>query len=143
MVAIQLSNVCLPGGRTFIPSMRAVHAPSVYGVIIARVSAPCVRTMPVTTAEIERVVLDAVRNLNLARPADSQMAVSPDAPLFGPDSPLDSLGLVSLLIDIEEALSDRGVNVTLGDAKAMSRSASPFRSVPVLVAYIQSSLSTT
>jgi len=61
--------------------------------------------MLVTTAEIERVVLDAVRNLNLARPADAQMAVTPEAPLFGPDSPLDSLGLVSLLIDIEEALS--------------------------------------
>jgi acyl carrier protein len=123
--------------------MPAVHSPSVYGVIIARVSAPYVRTMLVTTAEIERVVLDAVRNLNLARPADSQMAVSADAPLFGPDSPLDSLGLVSLLIDIEEALSDRGFDVTLGDAKAMSRSASPFRSVPVLVDYIQNSLSTT
>jgi hypothetical protein len=123
--------------------MPAVHSPSVYGVIIARVSAPYVRTMLVTTAEIERVVLDAVRNLNLARPADSQMAVSADAPLFGPDSPLDSLGLVSLLIDIEEALSDRGFDVTLGDAKAMSRSASPFRNVPVLVDYIQNSLSTT
>jgi acyl carrier protein len=99
--------------------------------------------MLVTTAEIERVVLDAVRNLNLARPADAQMDASADAPLFGADSPLDSLGLVSLLIDIEEALSDRGFDVTLGDAKAMSRSASPFRSVPVLVAYIQNSLSTT
>jgi acyl carrier protein len=99
--------------------------------------------MLVTTAEIERVVLDAVRNLNLARPADAQMDASPEAPLFGPDTPLDSLGLVSLLIDIEEALSDRGFDVTLGDAKAMSRSASPFRSVPVLVAYIHNSLSTT
>ena len=96
-----------------------------------------------TTAEIESVVLDAVRNLNLARPPDAQMDVSPEARLFGPGSPLDSLGLVSLLIDIEEALSDRGFDVTLGDAKAMSQSASPFRSVPVLVAYIQESLSNT
>lgn len=87
--------------------------------------------------------MGAVRNLNFSRPADGQLPVSADAPLFGPDSPLDSLGLVSLLIDIEEALSDRGFDVTLGDAKAMSRSASPFRSVPVLVAYIHNSLPST
>jgi acyl carrier protein len=97
----------------------------------------------VTTTEIEGLVLGAVRALNLARPADMQLQVTPDAPLFGSDSPLDSLGLVSLLIDIEEALSDRGFDVTLGDAKAMSRSASPFRNVPVLVEYIHNSLSTT
>jgi acyl carrier protein len=87
--------------------------------------------------------MGAVRNLNFSRPADAQLPVSADAPLFGADSPLDSLGLVSLLIDIEEVLSDRGFDVTLGDAKAMSRSASPFRSVPVLVAYIHNSLPST
>jgi len=95
----------------------------------------------VTITEIEGVVLDAVRNLNLARPPDVQLEVSAEAPLFGVDSPLDSLGLVSLLIDIEEALSDRGFQVTLSDARAMSRSASPFRSVPILVQYIQSIVS--
>jgi acyl carrier protein len=97
----------------------------------------------VTTAEIQDVVLGAVRNLNLARPPETQLEVAPGAALFGPDSPLDSLGLVSLLIDIEEALSDRGFDVTLSDARAVSRSASPFRSVPALAEYIHSRLSAT
>jgi acyl carrier protein len=96
-----------------------------------------------TTAELEAIVLRAVANLNMARTAEAQLSVSSQAPLFGPESSLDSLGLVSLLIDIEEALSDRGVDVTLSDVNAMSASLSPFRSVPALVAYIERVLTTT
>lgn len=96
-----------------------------------------------TTAEIEALVLEAMRNLNLARTPEAHLDVSPQAPLFGPSSPLDSLGLVSLLIDVEEALSDRGFDVTLTDARALSASASPFRSVAAFVGYIHNTLSTT
>ncbi len=94
-----------------------------------------------TPADIQDVVLSALRNANLARKADAQLDVSPQAPVFGPGSPLDSLGLVSLLIDIEEAMQDRGVEITLGDARAMSQTKSPFRSVPALVQYIETVLS--
>lgn len=93
-----------------------------------------------TPTEIQDVVLSALRNANLARKSDAQLDVSPEAPVFGPGSPLDSLGLVSLLIDIEEAMQDRGVEITLGDARAMSRTKSPFRSVPALVQYIETVL---
>jgi acyl carrier protein len=81
-----------------------------------------------------------MQNVNLARKPEAQLELSPTAPLFGPGSPLDSLGLVSLLIDIEEALGDHGHAITLSDARAMSQTRSPFRSVPALVAYIQESL---
>jgi acyl carrier protein len=81
-----------------------------------------------------------MQNVNLARKPEAQLELSPTAPLFGPGSPLDSLGLVSLLIDIEEALGDQGHAITLSDARAMSQTRSPFRSVPALVAYIQESL---
>ena len=96
-----------------------------------------------TNTEIEDLVLGAVHNINLAKEPSEQLAVSSDAPLFGPDSPLDSLGLVSLLMDIEEALGDRGLVVSLSDARAMSRTASPFRSVSTLVSYIQESVGVT
>src|ERR1700730_7935417 len=89
-----------------------------------------------TGAEIESLVLRAIRNLNLARTPKEQLAVSSDAAIFGPESPLDSLGLVSLLMDIEEALSESGFAVTLSDARAMSRKVSPFRNVPSLAEYI-------
>ncbi|MGH8772757.1 MAG: hypothetical protein ACREV2_16525 [Burkholderiales bacterium] len=93
-----------------------------------------------TPTEIQDMVLSALRNANLARKSDAQLHVSPEAPVFGPGSPLDSLGLVSLLIDIEEAMQDRGVEITLGDARAMSQTKSPFRSVPALVRYIETVL---
>jgi acyl carrier protein len=87
-------------------------------------------------ADIEDVVLSALRNTNLARDSQSQLAVSPDAPIFGSDSPLDSLGLVALIIDIEESLGKRGVEVVLADAQAMSQTRSPFRDVRSLVDYL-------
>jgi acyl carrier protein len=91
----------------------------------------------VTTTEVQDLVLRAMQNANVARMPDAQLTISPDAPLFGPGSALDSLGLVSLLIDIEDALRDRGIEVMLSDARAMSQKRSPFRSVAALVAFIQ------
>ena len=93
-----------------------------------------------TTTEIEALVLGAMSNTNQAQIPAKQLRVAADAPLFGADSPLDSLGLVSLLIDIEEALAERGFEVNLSDARAMSESRSPFRNVPALVGYIRERL---
>lgn len=89
---------------------------------------------------ILRVVIEALRTTNLARDSRAQLEVSATAPLFGPESPLDSLGLVALLLDIEEGLDALGCPVLLSDERAMSQKRSPFRSVPALVEYIASLL---
>ena len=90
----------------------------------------------VATAELQDVVLAAMTAANLNRSDDAQMVIGPAAPIFGPGSPLDSLGLVSLLMDIEDGLAQLGVTLTLSDARAMSRKRSPFRDVPELVAFM-------
>ena len=90
----------------------------------------------IATAELQDVVLAAMTAANLNRPDDAQLVVEPAAPIFGPGSPLDSLGLVSLLMDIEDGLAQLGINLTLSDARAMSRKRSPFRDVPELVTYM-------
>ena len=90
----------------------------------------------VTDAVIQDAVLDAMRLANLARAASAQLVVAGDAPFFGPGSPLDSLGLVALLLDIEEALQARGCDMVLSDERAMSQKRSPFLTVQTLVAYI-------
>ena len=77
---------------------------------------------------------------NLAREDDQQLIVSPDAPLFGNGGQLDSMGLVALIIDIEEALREAGYNIILTAERAMSRAQSPFKDVPSLVAYIEDRL---
>ena len=57
--------------------------------------------------------------------------------LFGGDSLLDSLGLVSLVVSIEEAIEEQfNVSIVLADEKAMSRRTSPFSRVSYLVDYI-------
>jgi hypothetical protein len=90
----------------------------------------------VTRQDIERLVLQALTNTNMARGPENQLVVAPDAPVFARGSNLDSLGLVALLVDIEDALRDEGVEVELSNARAMSQKSSPFRSVPALVEYI-------
>ena len=87
--------------------------------------------------EIEQVVLSAISSTNLARQPDAQLEVSTTARLYAPGSPLDSLGLVSLLIEVEEGLRDAGAEVVLSDERAVSQKHSPFRDVPSLVAYIE------
>lgn len=94
-------------------------------------------------AQIESIVLAALEAANLARDPGCQLEVSPRAPVFGPGSPLGSIELVSLLIDIEDALRDAGHAVTLSDERAMSRSRSPFRDVPSIVGLVSGLLEET
>jgi acyl carrier protein len=89
------------------------------------------------TSEIEALVLATIRVANQSRAMDKRVEESPTAVIFGPGSALDSIGLVTLLIDIEDALRDRGVDVLLIDERAISQKRSPFRDVPSLTAHIQ------
>jgi acyl carrier protein len=58
--------------------------------------------------------------------------------LFGKEGLLDSLGLVTLLIDIEQAVNERtGLMIALADDRAMSQSRSPFRTIGTLADYIE------
>ena len=92
--------------------------------------------------DIEQLLLQTLRQTNEAREPDNQLAVAPDAAIFGPDSPLDSLGLVALLMDVEDALLEVGHDVLLSDERAMSSTRSPFRDVPSLVQHIERLLGT-
>jgi len=88
------------------------------------------------TDEIRTVVLDCITRLNDLRECDSKLATAGESPLFGDGSPLDSMGLVTLTMDVEDALADQGVEVSLSDSRAMSRKQSPFRTVATLVDFI-------
>jgi len=57
--------------------------------------------------------------------------------LFGLGGELDSLGLVNLVILLEEKISDElGAQIALTDERAMSQEHSPFRTVTTLAGYI-------
>ena len=57
--------------------------------------------------------------------------------LVGKDAVLDSLGVVSLIVEIEQRVeAEHGVSVTLANDKAMSQRNSPFRTVGVLTDHL-------
>ena len=59
-----------------------------------------------------------------------------DTVLFGKDGALDSMGLVTLIVAVEQAIEDRfDRSVGLADEKAMSQAKSPYRSVGSLADY--------
>ena len=69
------------------------------------------------------------------------MEIHDSAVLYGAKSPIDSLALVSLIIDIEQGLEEEfGVTMALADERAMSLKNSPFRTVKSLAEYIQTRL---
>ena len=84
-----------------------------------------------------RLVVKALVTTNLSRIEGQKLEESSTAPLFGSASPLDSLGLVALLIDIEELFAAEGYSLTLSDDKALSQRRSPYRDVPSLIEYIE------
>ena len=92
--------------------------------------------MALTSEQIEKLIVEVIENTNQARESDQQIGSSSDSPIFGTDSPLDSLGLVGLLFDVEDALRDHEIEVSLGDERAMSQTRSPFRTVSTLAQYI-------
>ncbi len=59
------------------------------------------------------------------------------ARLFGRESELDSLGLVNLIINIEEKVNEvYNTSITIANEKAMSQKNSPFRTVETLAEYV-------
>jgi acyl carrier protein len=87
--------------------------------------------------DVLQTILQALQNLNAERGADEQIDIRPDTCLFGEGSALDSLALVSVIVDLETAASDRfGQAISLTDDRAMARDPVPFSTVQALQAYI-------
>jgi acyl carrier protein len=91
---------------------------------------------------VQAIVLTALETINEERDADDKLVVTPNTRLFGADAELDSLALVSVIVDVEEAVSSAsGRTVALTDDRAMSREVSPFTDVQALTAYVVELLS--
>lgn len=83
-------------------------------------------------------VYSAVDDLNEILGADEHLEKSPDVALIGTEARLDSLGLVNLIVLVEEKVQERfGVGITLVDERAMSQSKSPFRTLGSLTDFVE------
>jgi acyl carrier protein len=84
-----------------------------------------------------RIIFRALENLNEERDIAHQIPVQASTKLFGSESQLDSLSLVSVIADVEMAVSDEvGEPVSLTDDRALSQQRSPFLDVTSLSDYI-------
>jgi acyl carrier protein len=91
----------------------------------------------IASETVDGVILAALEGLNRERTAAEQIALSPQTPLFGADSQIDSLSLVSLIVDVETTLNaDHGLAISLADDRALARKQSPYASVETLRDYV-------
>lgn len=67
---------------------------------------------------------------------DQSTPINESSILLGNDAVVDSIGLVNLIVDIESAIAEKDIEITLTSEDAMSRRKSPFRSVETLSDYI-------
>jgi hypothetical protein len=90
-----------------------------------------------TRAAVLGIVLEALENLNQELDEGQRVEIGPATPLFGPDAQLDSLSLVSVIVDVETALTLKwNAPISLTDDRAMSREISPFDDVATLTDYV-------
>jgi acyl carrier protein len=91
--------------------------------------------------DVVHAVYVAIRSVNQLRKAEDQLLCREETVLYGPGGGLDSLGLVSLILEVEEAVNAQsGLSLVLADAQAMSQRRNPFRDVRSLADYVMSRL---
>lgn len=87
--------------------------------------------------KITTIVINQVEQLNDTFPESQKIIVNENTVLFGNGSSIDSLSLVSVIVDLEMLFADEyGFDISLTDDRAMTREISPFDSVTSLVDFI-------
>lgn len=93
---------------------------------------------PITQEQIQDVTRKCLADLLAQNPEVKVESIDESTRLIGSQSVLDSLGLVTLIVDIEQAVEDQfGVSITIANERAMSQTKSPFRSVQTLSEYVE------
>ena len=90
--------------------------------------------------EIYGVVLDVIKKYNTLG-LGPEIGEGDEGELFGPNSNLDSLGLISVILLVEEQITLKlGESIILADERAMSMKNSPFKNIESLTEYILATL---
>ena len=90
-----------------------------------------------TKENVLEIIFRALQNLNDELDDNDKFEAGPNTPLFGPYATLDSLALVSVIVDVEGDVSTAlGRSISLTDDRAMGQEISPFDDVQTLLNYI-------
>ena len=95
--------------------------------------------MTIDKEQIKESIFLVIDELNEGLSKDKKLNItkSTDAVLYGDSGELDSLGLVTFLVSLEDEIEDKyDISFTIADEKAMSQEKSPFQSIGTLVDYL-------
>lgn len=85
----------------------------------------------------QELVIASLREVLAQNDMPVPEAINGDTVLVGKDAALDSLGVVSLIVEVEQRLeAEHSISVILANDKAMSQRNSPFRTVGVLTEHL-------
>jgi hypothetical protein len=99
------------------------------------------RPLAIDRSVVVHEIYQAIARINELRDPDHCIACVEETVLYGAGGALDSLSLVSLILDVELAVNERlGTHLILADAQAMSQRQNPFRNVRSLADYVISRL---
>jgi len=88
------------------------------------------------TNELIALIIKVAGELNDQEEIELSDRLEPNTRLFGRDGLLDSMGLVALVIAVEQAIEEKySVIVALADERALSQAKSPYRTVASLADY--------
>ena len=86
---------------------------------------------------IQQAVYRAVDELNKQLPKGISVNKSPDAVLYGKTGKLESIDVVTLIMEVEDQIkAEFGKSITIADDRAMSLENSPFLTVGSLTDYV-------
>jgi acyl carrier protein len=87
--------------------------------------------------KIQEIILDSIKEFNKEKVKDEVLEISNDTALLDVNGKLDSLDFITLIVIIEENISDKlGKNITIVSEKAFSKKYSPFKNVNTMTEFI-------
>lgn len=91
---------------------------------------------------IKTIIEVAIRQQDLLLDEPIDLSRAEDSALYSDDGTIDSLTLVSIIVDIEQQIRDQfGVEVHLADTTDLPQSATPFSTLGTLSEYVMGRLS--
>jgi len=91
--------------------------------------------------ELKKIVISSLQDILSEQDENGEIPVADfneSTYLIGRRSFLDSLTLVSVIVDIEQKVNDEyGVSISIADERAMSQEKSPFRTIGTLAEYVK------
>lgn len=92
----------------------------------------------ITKEKVQELIYNSIDEIkDMINDEEVSFIKRPDAVLYGAESPLDSMAIVALIINIEQKFYDEfNKTITIANEKAVSAKNSPFKTVSSLTDYI-------